>query len=55
MIRFERKPDPQPSLKEAENKRTKQISEASKEENKKSGTTGAPRRAPQAADDDRLI
>ena len=54
MIRFERKPDPQPSLKEAENKRTKQISEAAKEE-KKSGTAGARRRAPQAADDDRLI
>ncbi|WP_080662371.1 hypothetical protein [Sinorhizobium meliloti] len=55
MIRFERKPDPQPSLKEAETNRTKQISKAAKEENKKSGTTGAPPSAPQAADDDRLI
>ncbi|MCG5484256.1 MAG: hypothetical protein KK482_11110 [Sinorhizobium meliloti] len=55
MIRFERKPDPQPSLKEAETNRTKQMSEAAKEENKKSDTTGARRRAPQAADDDRLI
>ncbi|MCM5691913.1 hypothetical protein [Sinorhizobium meliloti] len=54
MIRFERKPDPQPSLKEAENNRAKQISEAAKEENKKSGTAEPPR-APQAADDDRLI
>lgn len=55
MIRFERKPDPQPSLKEAETNRTKQISEAAKEENKKWGTTGTRSRAPQAADDDRLI
>jgi hypothetical protein len=55
MIRFERKPEPQPSLKEAEDSRAKQISEAAKEENKKSDTTGARRRAPQAADDDRLI
>ncbi|EHK79913.1 hypothetical protein SM0020_00370 [Sinorhizobium meliloti CCNWSX0020] len=55
MIRFERKPDPQPSLKEAENNRSQQISEAGKEENKKSGTAEARRRAPQAAGDDRLI
>jgi hypothetical protein len=54
MIRFERKPDPQPSLKEAEDSRAKQISAAAKEE-KKSGTAGVRRRAPQAADDDRLI
>lgn len=55
MIRFERKPDPQPSLKEVENKRAKQVREAAKEENKPSGAEPAQRPAPQAVDDDRLI
>ncbi|RVJ85218.1 hypothetical protein [Sinorhizobium medicae] len=54
MIRFERKPDPQPTLKEVESKRAKQVREAAKEENKQPGAEAAPR-ASQTVDDDRLI
>lgn len=55
MIRFAKKTDPQPLPKDLEEKRAAQIQGPPEEADKKSGAKAARGRAPQAADDDRLI
>lgn len=53
MIRFEKKPDPQPAPKEVED--LEQTREPAADGDKKPATAAARRRPRQGADDDRLI
>jgi hypothetical protein len=55
MIPLVKKPDPQPSPKEAEDNRLEQVRKAAAERHKKSDTDGTRRRARQTAEDNRLI
>lgn len=55
MIRFEKKPNPQPAPKEAETNRAAEIREAAKEETKKLSTETKRRRTTQTNGDERLL
>lgn len=52
MIRFVKKPDPQPSTEEAGEDRFKKIREAAAEGHKKAANDSTRRREPQASEDD---
>ncbi|HEY0121697.1 MAG TPA: hypothetical protein VGC14_08040 [Rhizobium sp.] len=55
MIRFEKKPDPQPLPKDVEDKRPEKADGTPAEEPKKSGADGLRRRTRQTTEDNRLI
>ncbi|MGG6894791.1 MULTISPECIES: hypothetical protein [Rhizobium] len=55
MIRFEKKPDPQPLPKDAETNSAEPVRDSTKKESKKTSTDAKHRRASETTDDDRLI